>query len=48
VTWTGASVFRLICLLAAVFLFLLWAFGAGPAWVEQGGFVAFALSFLIP
>ena len=37
---------RLICLIAAILLALLWAFGAGPAWVEPAAFVAFFASFL--
>jgi len=37
---------RFICLIAAIFLALLWAFGVGPVWVEPAAFIAFFASFL--
>jgi hypothetical protein len=41
----GAAL-RLIFLIAAIFLALMWAFGVGPVWVEPAAFVAFFASFL--
>lgn len=42
----NGGAFRLICLIAAIFLALLWAFGVGPHWIEPAAFIAFFASFL--
>jgi len=42
---TGSTL-RLLFLIAAIVLALLWALGVGPHWVEPAAFIAFFASFL--
>lgn len=42
----NGSALKLIFLIAAILLALLWAFQVGPHWVEPAAFVAFFASFL--